>query len=424
MVQAGQVNKGPGVGKIASHCEARDFIAVRTGMPLLGQLNLSEEELQQIERLQEKRSARLALLDHLVKICHQSLLSNAEVMQSIFEQYDFTANAIDQITLGWMPADSDSLANHLMESGHSKENLLSSGAFQFDKFGNVSSRFSERVIFPVIQNGSVMDLYGRDLNWSPGSPKNAPKYLRLPRSKSDPLHQERLAMFGEDALRAKSKQIVLAEGVPDAIAATQAGFPAVAITTNPGAANLKFIAQRLGKTKTAVFVPDQEISEVGIRAALAMSGRLEELGCKCRIGLLPNGSKQEEALNQLSEIVGEDQFKDLQGARESDWNQAIERGHGNAPEIQLLAKELRGKTKIDLCEWMKTVGSEHELHELIRKAQDRLSVEIDRLQTVTDEMGKEEVVESIIEQISETPSAARERHLKHLKSASGSNWAH
>ncbi|NQU49091.1 MAG: hypothetical protein HQ519_10625 [Planctomycetes bacterium] len=416
-VQTGQISKGTGVGKYTSHREARDWLAERAGMPKLATLSLSKDELKEVERLQEKRAIRGAVLDHLVKICHQALLSEPEVLAWISKKYGFKQDTLEQFSIGWMPSNLDLFVNHLIDSGHSQNHLLMSGAFYLDNFGQVTSMNLGRVIFPILQNGCVVDLLCRKTEWTPGPDKT--KYRRLPRIKSKFDIKERLPMFGEGALRSKSKQIVLAEGIPDAIAATQAGYRAIALGTTPGPANLEFIAQQLGKTKTGVFVPDQEISHVGIRAALKQAKAIEELGSTCTIASIPLGSKQVEAEEELSKLLGSDQLHSLRGAGSKEWTRVVERKFPNDTITAENIKRLQCATKMDLCEWLRDASNPNEVSALIRNAPTRIQFEIARVKSLGDAHSKDEAVEILIPQIARQSAAKRERYITDLAEATG-----
>lgn len=413
--------KGPGSSQNQAFREACDLLATRASFPRLSELNLSKEKLFEMERLQQMETTRKEVLLHLTSYCNEYLLDNPIVLDWLKSQYGFTEDTAKQFSLGWMPDEATDLINGLLGLGLTKQSLLSSGAFKKAAPGQLTTQLVGRVLFPVFRNGDPVDLFARMTDLTPKNSKQPVKYIRLPGYQSNDLPRERIAMFGEDSLKGSSERVILAEGVPDAIAAQQAGFQAIALTTHPSEENIKFLAQRIGKNKPAVLIPDCELSQVGLNAALKNAKELTKNDVNCTIALLPRGELQNEAIAEIQKLLPAGTLEGLHYSNSNTWNEIVQQASAGDPNLKARLKDLEAKAKIDLCEWMRTEGDPVRLTSLVTQAQCHLSIEIQALNQIHCQTDFDLALEKAITQVADLPPTRRGRHIDQLAPLPGQN---
>lgn len=132
--------------------------------------------------------------------------------------------SIARFGLGYAPPKGDGLLTFLVRKGFSPEEGLKAGVLA-EREGRPYDRLRNRITFPIKDAlGRIVAFTGRALG------EEAPKYLNTPET---PLFRKREVLFAypeaKEAMRAKRRAIVV-EGLFDAIALHQMGFPeAVAV---------------------------------------------------------------------------------------------------------------------------------------------------------------------------------------------------
>lgn len=175
----------------------------------------------------------------------------------------------DRFQPGWADG---GLGDHLREKGISEEAGIKAGVL-INKDGRFRDYFYKRIVFPVRRRGSVIFMTGRALG------DGKPPWLHLA--------GERPLLFNEAALR--SDQVIVTEGVLDALALETWGFSAVALLGT--GSNPEKIAQRLQRVSQVFVCLDPD--DAGRRGALKL-GR--SLGLKARIIELPEGKDPNDLL--------------------------------------------------------------------------------------------------------------------------------
>lgn len=130
-----------------------------------------------------------------------------------------TDDVITHFGLGWSPDSWDALSKHLLKCGFRAEEIVSANLGMNNRYGNLTDRFRNRVMFPIIDlQGSVIAFGGRTMEKDHGGKK----YLNT----SDTLiYKKTNNLYGINwAKNAKSDTIVVTEGFMDVIAMWQSGF--------------------------------------------------------------------------------------------------------------------------------------------------------------------------------------------------------
>jgi len=177
------------------------------------------------------------------------------------------ADLITELGLGYAPG--GNLRRHLADYGYSFERLAQIGLIN----PHGREAFCRRVIFPCVQEGQVINLYGRSIG-------AAFPHRLLPRAKG--------GLFAWDSVSAFSS-VILVEGLFDLAVLWQAGFrnATCAIGTHLTPAQWSQLCDQPGRIVHLAF--DQDANQAGQQAARLLARRLQSAGLKARIVHLPPG---------------------------------------------------------------------------------------------------------------------------------------
>lgn len=130
-----------------------------------------------------------------------------------------TDETIVHFGLGWSPDSWDALSKRLLDCGFRSDEIISANLGMQNRFGGLTDRFRNRVMFPIIDlQGSVIAFGGRTMEKEHGGKK----YLNT----SDTLvYKKTNNLYGMNwAKSSKSDTLVVTEGFMDVIAMWQAGI--------------------------------------------------------------------------------------------------------------------------------------------------------------------------------------------------------
>ena len=171
----------------------------------------------------------------------------------------------------------ESFKRNLQTEGIGPESALKAGVLKRKPSREIEDYFKNRLIFPTIKKGMVLHLSGRSLD------ESNPKYLHQP-GKIEHL-------YNEDAL--SEKKILLVEGAPDCIAASQVGYSAAGLLGSQGFKKEYLPKFSRCETVFVCFDGDRAGREGALKTAMI-------LGDKARIVALPSGMDLNEYLKEHS----------------------------------------------------------------------------------------------------------------------------
>lgn len=200
------------------------------------------------------------------------------------KRYGFTDTTIDSLQLGW--ADGQLYEHFVRELGVSEEQALRTGLFVRTEHGP-RDFFRGRLTFPYWRGGEVVYFTARTVE---ADAKQGKYWKLLTRSDRHPYVSSTVRnehLFNEDALR-RAEEVLITEGIPDCIAAHQAGFACA----SPGTTQLRDadVPRVVALTRSATLVilcNDAEESGAGFKGALASADALTRAGRHVRIAALP-----------------------------------------------------------------------------------------------------------------------------------------
>lgn len=281
-----------------SHRQARDFLAGKLGLPPLKAVNLNaEEQRRHTESNQLKERAQLVLIE-AVKVLHARLLENSRAQEFMFNRYGYGLEVAQEYQVGY--ADAIGLWGQLQKAGFTETEILASGMYwRAPENGFSYLLFDGHLIFPVFKHGLPINLIGRKTGATPNKPWHKPKWKRLlifQEGAREYVHPElgRGWLFGEDHLSDRTPEnLVLVEGIPDAIAWMLNGVSAVAmITITLAEADKKRLIPKLKRCKRVVILPDTEPNPLGQQKAVDLAIWLRSFGVNAYVGRLPKPSQK------------------------------------------------------------------------------------------------------------------------------------
>jgi hypothetical protein len=159
----------------------------------------------------------------------------AETAREYWHDRGYTDATIDRALLGWAPPDTDGEAalDHLVEQGHTREAIVASGLFGERHNGDLYPLWSGRYVFAYLDAGGRPEFAisrSTDADGEGAHPDDwkGQKYDKLPVSWDSVTVNE--PIFGLDTVR-DGEPVIVTEGIADAIAAHQAGYPCVSPVT-------------------------------------------------------------------------------------------------------------------------------------------------------------------------------------------------
>lgn len=262
--------------------EALKECATLAGVPLESDSKAAER----YNALNRVYAARKYAVDY-----YHNLLLTQEGMIAYWENRGFTLETIKRFKLGWSNAKLIEKIAFEMPPGLTMQDFKDAGLIKVREGHPPRDYFDRRFIIPMINNGRVVNITGRQSDVSTHHDK---KYMHL---SGDDLLTE---LFNEDILL-DNKTIWLFEGHPDTMIAAQLELPAVGVV---GTGGLKD-PRKLARADEVYIVPDNDAA--GQRAASEWAGAIlkENPMIKIKIVSLPDGKDFNEwALKRVGYMPG------------------------------------------------------------------------------------------------------------------------
>lgn len=223
-------------------------------------------------------------------------------------------STITHFGLGFSPKSKYSLVNHLASKGFKNSEMVQANLAYSNKSGNVSDRFFNRIMFPIIDlRGNVIAFGGRVMGDS------KPKYLNT----SDTLvFKKNQNLFSMNfAKKSKENKLILAEGYMDVISLNQAGFDYAVATLGT---SLTKEQVRLISRYTDEVIIAYDSDEAGQKATKRAISLLRESDLLIRVLTIPKGKDPDEYIKSFGKD-GSLRFKQLIENSENDVLYSIDR---------------------------------------------------------------------------------------------------
>ncbi len=195
-----------------------------------------------------------------------------------------TEKTIIHFGLGYSPGSRFELVNHLRSKGFSPSEMVQANLASLSRNGNPFDRFSDRVMFPIIDlRGNVIGFGGRIMS------DIKPKYLNTAET---PVFNKSRNLFALQFAKNKAKgRLILVEGYMDVIALHQAGFENTVATL--GTALTQEQATIIKRYCDEV-VLCYDADEAGQKATARAIDILRPTGLKLKILTVPDGKDPDE----------------------------------------------------------------------------------------------------------------------------------
>lgn len=266
------------------YIESLKFLCQRSNM------NFPEDELSNDSYKQKMTIYEINRLS--AKFFHNNLCSNqGKKALEYLKKRSLSLKSIKHFGLGYSLENKFSLVNFLTSKGYSQKDIIDSNIAYKNRLGQVIDRFSNRIIFPIIDiRGNVIGFGGRSLDG------NNPKYLNTSDTvvfkKSDNIFAINFAK------NSSLKNLILTEGYMDTISLHQIGF------TNTIASLGTALTH--GQVKLMLRYTDEVIlcfdsDQAGQKATLRAIDILKQNNISSKVILVPNGKDPDEFIKHYKD---------------------------------------------------------------------------------------------------------------------------
>lgn len=204
-------------------------------------------------------------LQAVIEFFHQS---NTEESLEYYKNRGWTEETIDELLLGWAPPDELAAYKYLEDEGYSVAEILSTGLFSQQGEPPFECLWRGRYVFPYFEEDkSVSYAISRSTGSKGGGaagydghPKDimSGKYTKLAKNKPYSIYDDHI--YGLHSLD-QTDNVIIAEGMPDAITAIQEGYSSLSPVTvqfsHEQYDNVEEIISEKG-VDTVYIVPDNE----------------------------------------------------------------------------------------------------------------------------------------------------------------------
>lgn len=263
-------------------------------------IEVKERQMTSQEKQQASMRESMFIINEWASRYFQDVLHSSADGKAIGLQYfrsrGFRDDIIKKFMLGYSLPRRDSLALSALEAGYKKEFLLNTGLCFERQTGELTDRFSGRVIFPWLSlSGKVTGFGGRLLDSRTKGVMQ--KYVNSPDSEIFHKERELYGIFWAKKAIAKHDLVYMVEGYTDVLALHQCGIENV--VANSGTALSIFQIRMLHRfTSNIVLIYDGDAA--GQHAALRGTDMLLSEGMNVKVLLLPDGKDPDEFAKMYS----------------------------------------------------------------------------------------------------------------------------
>lgn len=263
-------------------------------------IEVKERQMTSQEKQQASMRESMFIINEWASRYFQDVLHSSTDGKAIGLQYfrsrGFRDDIIKKFMLGYSLPRRDSLALSALEAGYKKEFLLNTGLCFERQTGELTDRFSGRVIFPWLSlSGKVTGFGGRLLDSRTKGVMQ--KYVNSPDSEIFHKERELYGIFWAKKAIAKHDLVYMVEGYTDVLSLHQCGIENV--VANSGTALSIFQIRMLHRfTSNIVLIYDGDAA--GQHAALRGTDMLLSEGMNVKVLLLPDGKDPDEFAKMYS----------------------------------------------------------------------------------------------------------------------------
>ena len=209
-----------------------------------------------------------------------------------YESPRLSIETIKKFRIGFAPDSSIELTRLLCGNGFTREEMIATGLLRRHGNNGVISPMNGRIVYPYLRKSCPEYLIGRITELTPANLANAKYSKQISFDGRYRLPMSSPALFNMDALISADHALLVTEGITDAIKATEAGIPTVALGTTAFKTSFLDEIGSLLRGKIVIVCFDSEKSGVGSEAAAKVMHHLKSRGVDVYQVTLPmNGLK-------------------------------------------------------------------------------------------------------------------------------------
>ncbi len=278
----------------------------------------------------DQRTRLLALLEQAAAFFEAKLASREGTDARLYlDRRGLTTETVGQFRIGFAPASSTALTQHLTNQGFLRAEMITSGMLVGgDDIPQPYDRFRNRVMFPITDlKGRVIAFGGRALE-----PGERAKYLNSPET---PLFHKGAILFNAAKARPLAfarERVIVVEGYMDVVALTQAGFgDSVAPLGTALTEQQVQMVWRMVHEPILCFDGDDAGTRAAHRAIDTMLPHLKP-GLSARFVFLPGGSDPDDLIRQEGPQAMQTALERAQPLAEVLWQRELAAGDWSTPE--------------------------------------------------------------------------------------------
>ncbi len=255
---------------------------------------LSPEETARFEAEQKERVHIRIILKDIFQFYHSNM---TDEQRNYFLGRGISNEMINELLLGYA-SNGDVLAKYVKHlrglADYKVADLYKTGLFYLNKSG-ASDRYQDRYIFPYWKNGETVFSIGRSNDPDIEAYKKYVKHLVHKPDKYQYVSSVAVdhCIWGVDTIHGAT-EIIITEGIVDAILAYQNGFAVLSpITTQFSNRDIERLAELTKHAETVAIINDNEVSGAGLKGALKTAEALFSAGRDVLIVKLPRPPKRD-----------------------------------------------------------------------------------------------------------------------------------
>lgn len=276
------------------YIDAVKFLAQRAGM------NMPENDFD--DSMSNLRKRIYEANRQAARFFYSSLYSpEGRVGLEYFRGRGLRENTIRHFGLGYADSNRFSLCNHLQKLGFKNSEIVAANlAFQSKSGKGIYDRFSDRVMFPIIDlRGNVIAFGGRIMT------DQKPKYLN---TSDTPVFKKSANLFSlNNAKNTGERTLILCEGYMDVIAVNQAGFQNAVATLGTALTPEQALLMKRYADEVVICYDSDEAGQKATARAIQL---LRNAGLVVRVITVPSGKDPDEFIRSKGE-KGHEAFKNL-----------------------------------------------------------------------------------------------------------------
>ena len=281
--------KGGNVIHFIMNCENLDFIEAVKLLADRAKIQLPEGDSSEEQEKAKLKHEVIRINTEAARFYFNNLNSKqGEKARKYLKDRSLSEQTVRRFGLGYSNEEWDSLYKYLLDKGFNEDVLLKSGLILPGKNGGFYDRFRGRILFPIFDiRGNVIGFGGRVID------NSLPKYINSPET---PVYSKGRNLYALNlAKNSGQNRLLIVEGYMDVISLHQCGI--INTVASLGTALTESQGRILKKYAEEIII-SYDADTAGQAATLRGLDLLNDLGCRVRVLIIPQGKDPDEYIRK------------------------------------------------------------------------------------------------------------------------------